>query len=832
MRFSFVALASAVCAAAVQPGAAYSESFAAWHADADDDGLLEEDFDLFVQDDGDVDGVHAVDVEEEDEDGLVFKSTVHGRSGTASATLLSQREALGPLKATALVLDDATHRKRYISLQDNRRNGEAVVYNVVGNVRSVPGSANANVAPGVLLAPSGTKEETTLPKAIADLSNPLYDLNSENQWGVNKLLEKDIFPKYGDHKGAWLCQSTTSWVKLEFAPMRAVETISVLETMNPGGVARVEVFGVDGKSTVVYPLPGPPTASWFVNKARQDSGAVHWALNIPPTDYYIKYVKITIEAMDQWRGIDAVELTGQVDVQGKIPGRLLSNQLAFVPNKSKKYGCDEFDVVARDDTGANSVPTPQKICYGCPKHPKTGEVCSGLGKCAHAACACPKGFEGAACDVVSCPSVAGKMCNGKGVCKDSQCKCFAEWLGKDCSIKTHVRKCYSSNDPHLTTFDGARYSFYETGEWLQYQWRSKPGVSEVVTSHYRKCGNNAVQQGWSPIGCNNGVSFRYGDDVVTLIVDKGIQTINCKHQPDTGGFINVGKHGMQVYFSRGAVKIKTPTPTYVFANANSFHLETNIPTTAANGNDVIGMCGNNDGIKANDITSDIHNALSVPLYPPNRNVAAAERASTRRKRAQAWGNFFKPTAGCELSKCGKCTDTVPSGVFPLKYRGALVLGEESADISEAPTWSTSEHAAAERLLTHLSQSSAAVSEKADVQPGTVGEEAVKAGISLEQLPEHMANCKVHLLKQAMTLGRCLPLIGHAELSDCIWDACGLASKAGGLDEKAAIKMAAANNQQAQAENEDEIQVREELRKELKEKEEKEERMLPKAFGGE
>eukprot|EP01135_Chromosphaera_perkinsii_P007728 Nk52_evm17s967 gene=Nk52_evmTU17s967 len=93
-----------------------------------------------------------------------------------------------------------------------------------------------------------------------------------------------------------------------------------------------------------------------------------------------------------------------------------------------------------------SVPTsPSHFCTGNGVCEQSGctDLGNGLSKCSSATCRCSATHEGAACDLLVCPSPGGDVTNqcshkaGKGTCNNSngQCECVGPYYGSDCSLK-------------------------------------------------------------------------------------------------------------------------------------------------------------------------------------------------------------------------------------------------------------------------------------------------------------------------------------------------------------------------------------------------------------
>ncbi|XP_006811159.2 von Willebrand factor D and EGF domain-containing protein-like [Saccoglossus kowalevskii] len=78
-------------------------------------------------------------------------------------------------------------------------------------------------------------------------------------------------------------------------------------------------------------------------------------------------------------------------------------------------------------------------------------------------------------------------------------------------VRTHdrdrpVRKCCSSGDPHLTSFDNTYFHVYSPGEFIFYKHKYLP---YEIQTRLTRCGS---------VACNCGIAVRAGDDII--IIDK------------------------------------------------------------------------------------------------------------------------------------------------------------------------------------------------------------------------------------------------------------------------------------------------------------------------
>jgi hypothetical protein len=683
--------------------------------------------------------------------------------------------------------------------------GEKVVYRITRGLFSVPGTPNSLAGVGTLEAPAAWKEDEVLPLRYSRVSSEIFAQPGDT-YGASALKTVDIYPQYGDLPGAWVCQSgATNYVRLQFPAVKTATAVKIFETFNPGGVYRVKVHSLNDETEVVYEEGGTN-----VNRETLPNGASVLTITFDALTYVLRGVTVFVDASQQWRGIDAVKVVGLVAEPVEVPGDLFSNVVTILPFPEKSYGCDAFTFQVHDGKGGPwSNPAQVLTCYGCPKNPKTGAICSGVGKCNMAECVCQAGFKGDACEESNCARAGGKICGGNGSCNSGVCKCFRDWTGEACTRPRRVKRCATCNDPHYTSFDNAVFSFYETGETLAYTWRKAGGPPLVVAQHLRNCGSNAYMEPWSPISCVDGISVRYGDDVVTWLCTATSgraagQYVNCGAVGALPGvWQNIGTNGMMVQFNGGGgMVVKISDTFYISVNCGCYELLTSIPTTEAYSNEIVGMCGNNDNIRSNDLWG-AKDWVGVPQFPTEAmsKIPAANYNVIKRQRAIAWGEFFMPTKNCDLLSCKKCGSYLNYNQFPISYAGNLNLAmaekvaheKVMAEIKNRVAPKTSNPAAL-KLLTSLTQARVNIEE---IKGGRVGidGDVIPNGVKVEDLPDHLVGCPYEVLYAAMDMKTCMQWIGSTAFDTCVWDACALASKAGGLTASEAVVKATELNQE-------------------------------------
>ena len=735
--------------------------------------------------------------------------------GVASVTLASTSDAVqAAVKAEPITVDQPTHGPIKVEFKTKPAGPEVQII-VLDKPKSLSGGMGAGS-----FAPAKTwKNVVSGTLGHGEVSNYVYTDNEHRRFGANKLATVDIYPKYGDVPGELLAQSgKDNFVSMEFPVTKKAKEVVLYETFNPGGITKVVL--VDTAQGEHQILPAANGAKIAQTTAK--SGSVRTTISFAETAYDVQYVRLHVDASEKWRGIDAIQLEGFVevfiDMPGTLPGGL--STVTFLPDSSK-IGCDTFRYQAAVP-GANqkSSPAPVTVCYGCPKHPRNGKNCGGAGRgrCKQGKCLCHPNFGGDACEKSSCPTVGGQMCNNKGNCNAGVCQCFPKWTGKACTLPLHTKTCTTYNDPHHKTFDGARFSPYESGEYVEYIWRDRPGPIEVVNSYFRQCGSRAYREHWSPIGCNHGGALRLGDNIVSM--RGGEAEINCQRVAANNKWVSVGNDGLRVKFTGVTMDAQTPN-TRLHVDNGAFVLTTEIPTTEPNSNRIVGMCGNNDGVRANDV-SGARDWADVPRFPTDKYVGGGNK----RARAIKWNSFFKPKPGCELKKCGKCDDIVDYSAFPLKYNGQIVMASEQSEISakaddgHVSVTTEPDHVMLGKYVAFLE----AQGEKVSALAAATG----PADMDVSKLPKQILDCPLAVLQGSMDVNTCLLHLGDGTFSTCVVDSCLHASKEGGMSVQAALAEAAKENDVAHADDLQAEAERHKMRHELHAAEVKDEEKLREA----
>jgi hypothetical protein len=143
------------------------------------------------------------------------------------------------------------------------------------------------------------------------------------------LGKPNIFPRYGDQKGAWTCKSKTSksdWLEVEFPPTMATHLI-VYETERAGAITKVVVQG-----RVVF--QGKALGKRFGGREGQ-AFIVTFA-----TSQVVSRVRIFVDAsaVGGWPEIDSMALVGTPSEKAAPVGDVASVRIIHPPVRGRDWG--------------------------------------------------------------------------------------------------------------------------------------------------------------------------------------------------------------------------------------------------------------------------------------------------------------------------------------------------------------------------------------------------------------------------------------------------------------------------------------------------------------
>ncbi len=125
---------------------------------------------------------------------------------------------------------------------------------------------------------------------------------SSDSWSAAQVLgPPDALPAGADSPNAWAsteADSRTEFLEVAFAGQHRMSGIEVLESYNPGAVARVELIMADGGRVVVHDAPGTPAAQPQLRRR----------IDFACTEQPVAGVRVTLDsgAVPDWNEIDAI----------------------------------------------------------------------------------------------------------------------------------------------------------------------------------------------------------------------------------------------------------------------------------------------------------------------------------------------------------------------------------------------------------------------------------------------------------------------------------------------------------------------------------------------
>jgi hypothetical protein len=508
------------------------------------------------------------------------------------------------------------------------------------------------------------------------LSNPQFD---NPKFGANEVAKIDVWPRHvdADEHEFLVQQDAENWVEYRIPEFYKLKGIDVYETLNPGGVYRIDLL-TEKSVHIVYDSKGGKADKAFDTTATRvqamddgnPTGAQQLQLRFKTPSTEMQYLRIWVDASAKWRGIDAIMLRGLTKVYPEIPGKLIDGKVTFKPQRS--HGCDIFRYSVHQTEWSDS--STVKICYGGPRG-GNGRVCSGNGAAADGDCTCKTRaggkdplWRGDDCSVAACPHDGGKECGGRGRCggpKDPQhnCLCDPAFTGRGCRYQRESANCYFVGDPHWGTFDKSAtrdrtyYNMYFEGEFLDYGLNNADlnPDHEAIAHHQRKP--------WSHhfVTATTWVAFRKGKDFVKVISQGDIRigragsTCYGNNQAAAIKALNgqgkpfVTPDGLSIWYKGNHWKVtsdvegKNPSGTSLRVYGQWLYINSYIDIHTAKIGAAIGLCGNFDG-KGNDLGNHwrygepqaaVSNALRVPASSsfdkcaqPNKPVVQTTLVST------------------------------------------------------------------------------------------------------------------------------------------------------------------------------------------------------------
>jgi hypothetical protein len=171
-------------------------------------------------------------------------------------------------------------------------------------------TAPADSGPGVVVAASTLSDLTVTGDSRGQWASSATASSEygKTQYSAAKATGAPDIKVAGNSPDAWCPankNSGTDWLEVSFAkPVRTTE-VRVRQNDTAGAIAKVEAITPDGKTHLWWEGIDP-----FVASATRD--IVWFAVRVPPTDYLVAKVKITLNLATTtgWKEIDAVQLVG------------------------------------------------------------------------------------------------------------------------------------------------------------------------------------------------------------------------------------------------------------------------------------------------------------------------------------------------------------------------------------------------------------------------------------------------------------------------------------------------------------------------------------------
>ncbi|XP_023932138.1 zonadhesin isoform X2 [Lingula anatina] len=286
--------------------------------------------------------------------------------------------------------------------------------------------------------------------------------------------------------------------------------------------------------------------------------------------------------------------------------------------------------------GCNDVPPPynRDNCVGI--------ICENGGSCIsqHNAyvCDCPQGYVGTHCETpIDYCTQDSVVCQNGGTCRNTPqgavCDCKPGFSGDRCQDSSACQ-CHIYGDPSIVTFDGALMNFHGTCKYSYSTLceNSQPGLEffKVYVRHFNRLNtnpktafpefvhleyrNHTVRLQRAAGGGVEILANRVKRDLPTYLHNNGVADISIEYLPD-GKVRAKAANGIEIYFDGEAKAIISVPNTY-----------------AGNGN-LCGVCGDCNGIKADDykakdgfikIGDDRVNKIITSFFEPDEQIFSCE----------------------------------------------------------------------------------------------------------------------------------------------------------------------------------------------------------------
>ena len=128
---------------------------------------------------------------------------------------------------------------------------------------------------------------------------------SASAWSATRVLgPPDVYPASGDNANAWASLSAdggAEFIEVRFAEPRQLQGVTIAETYNPGAIARIEGFGINGQRVVLFDA-GP----WGQFAAQPGAIMQHFSGACSPIALATVRVTLNSAQVSGWNELDAI----------------------------------------------------------------------------------------------------------------------------------------------------------------------------------------------------------------------------------------------------------------------------------------------------------------------------------------------------------------------------------------------------------------------------------------------------------------------------------------------------------------------------------------------
>ena len=152
-------------------------------------------------------------------------------------------------------------------------------------------------------------EEQWVEKAV------YWSSQKESDEGALEIVgPPDVYPIYGDEYGIWQQNSDfrdeNQFIEVQFEEAVHISVIHIYETYHAGGITAI--YARRGSCHNQWEL------MWTTDGVQDIESSRIFSPSLTPVDFPVKVVRIELDCQGEYRGIDAVQMTGTlIGAQGK-----------------------------------------------------------------------------------------------------------------------------------------------------------------------------------------------------------------------------------------------------------------------------------------------------------------------------------------------------------------------------------------------------------------------------------------------------------------------------------------------------------------------------------